>query len=375
MAKRRLKKKWKIAFTAIGVVVIIPLIILLLIHFVPKPPLGEIEYARLTLSQAETNNASTYSKKLYNEARTLYDSALIEWKKENKKFIYFRNYRNVSKYAELSGKKAEEAMHISKTSVTNLKIKLKQKIDSLNELEAQIDKYFTTYPLLSEIRNRISKGKILLKESELSYKRGDYLQSNRKLTDAEYLLTSSYENATNDLKEYFKSYPVWRNLVDKTISESRENKCYSIIVDKYSRKCYVYLSGVKKYEYDVELGRNWVGDKKVKGDKATPEGMYKIVRKFGSNKTKYYKALLLNYPNEKDLQEFQNRIAKGTLPRSAKIGGLIEIHGNGGKGVDWTEGCIALTDSEMEVVYRIAQEGTRVTIVGSMNDLNYLMNR
>jgi hypothetical protein len=333
-----------------------------------------MEYARLTLSQATSNNANNYSKKLFTEAKTLYDSALLSWKKENKRFIYFRNYDSVSKYAELSAKKAEQAMEISKTSATNLRIKLKQKIDSLNELVIQIDKYFTTYPLSSEIRNRISKGKMYLKESDLDYKRGEYIQSNKKLTDAEYLLTASYENATNSLKEYFKSYPVWRRWVDRTISESRQNKCYSIIVDKYSRKCFVYFSGVKKYEYNVELGRNWVGDKRVKGDKATPEGMYKIVMKFGSNKTKYYKALLLNYPNENDVSEFRNRIAKGLLPPSAKIGGLIEIHGNGGKGIDWTEGCIALTDSEMEVIFRIASEGTPVTIVGSTVDLKQVLD-
>ncbi len=370
----RLKKEWKLAFGITGAVVIIPMIAFVVFHFIPKPPVGEMEYARLTLSQATSNNASIYSKKLFNEARTLYDSALMSWQKENKRFIYFRNYDNVSKYAELSAKKAEQAMEISKSSATNLRIKLKQKIDSLDDLVIQIDKYFTTYPLSSEIRNRISKGKIYLKESEIAYKRGEYIQSNKKLTDAEYLLTASYENATNSLKEYFKSYPVWKKLVDKTISESRENKCYSIIVDKYSRKCIVYFSGIKKYEYDIELGRNWVGDKRVKGDKATPEGMYKIVKKIGSNNTKYYKALLLNYPNDKDITQFRNEVARGTLPPSAKIGGLIEIHGNGGKGVDWTEGCIALSDSEMEVIFRIAKEGTPVTIVGSTVDLKQVLD-
>ena len=52
----------------------------------------------------------------------------------------------------------------------------------------------------------------------------------------------------------------------------------------------------EKWEFDAELGTNWVGDKRVKGDKATPEGMYKITKKFDGRKTKYYKALLLDYP-------------------------------------------------------------------------------
>jgi L,D-peptidoglycan transpeptidase YkuD (ErfK/YbiS/YcfS/YnhG family) len=57
------------------------------------------------------------------------------------------------------------------------------------------------------------------------------------------------------------------------------------------------------------------------------------------------------------------------------IGGLIEIHGNGGKGIDWTEGCIALTDSEMDSVFKIVKVGTPVTIVGSMHDLQHVLNR
>ncbi len=137
----------------------------------------------------------------------------------------------------------------------------------------------------------------------------------------------------------------------------------------------IYLSGTKKFEFDAELGKNWVGDKRVRGDQATPEGMYKIVKKFDSNRTKYYKALLLDYPNEEDKEKFRADVARGILPASARMGGLIEIHGNGGKGIDWTEGCIALTDNEMDSVFRIAKVGTPVTIIGSMLDLQHVMNR
>jgi len=265
-------------------------------------------------------------------------------------------------------------MENSRISTTNLKIKLKQKIESLNDISSQIAQMFTSYPLSSNIRNRISGGNMFLKEAEVAYSRGQYLQSNKKMTEAEYLLTDSYQTATNNLKEYFTSYPVWRKWVENAINESRQNRSYSIIVDKYSRKCVVYFSGEKKYVYDVELGKNWVGDKKVKGDHATPEGTYRIVKKFDSNKTKYFKALLLDYPNDNDKAEFRRRIANGQLPPSAKIGGLIEIHGNGGKGIDWTEGCIALSDSEMAVIYKIAREGTPVTIVGSMVDLKQVLD-
>jgi murein L,D-transpeptidase YafK len=108
---------------------------------------------------------------------------------------------------------------------------------------------------------------------------------------------------------------------------------------------------------------------------ATPEGMYKITKKFEGSKTKYYKALLLNYPNDEDKEKFKSEIGNGSLPASAKIGDLIEIHGNGGKGIDWTEGCIALTDKEMDIVFKITKVGTPVTIIGSMVDLKNFVDK
>ena len=350
------------------------MIILLLVRFIPQPPEGEVEYARLILSQAASNDAATYSKKLYGEAKALYDSAMTHWESENKRFIYLRNYDIVARFAELSARKAEQATKVSRNNVTDLNIRLKQKLDSLGNLAHQIDKYFASYPLSPEVWNRISKGKMLLKESEVAFKKGQLVQANKKITDSEELLTDSYEKATSHLKGYFKSYPTWKKWADKTIRDSRQNNSYSIIIDKYSRKCLVYFRGVKKYEYNVELGKNWAGDKRIKGDKATPEGMYKIIKKFGSNKTKYHKALLIDYPNEADREDFKKEIANGTLPRSAKIGSLIEIHGDGGRGIDWTEGCVALTDSEMDVIFKIAREGTTVTIIGSMVNLDQLLH-
>jgi len=370
-----MRKVWRDVLIFSAITVSIPLVILLLIRFTPQPPIGEMEYAREVLSRAGTNKADTYSKKLFTEAKIFYDSAMVNWQIENKRFIYFRHYDKVAMFAELSAKKASLATDNSISNSLNLKIKLKQKIISLNDLVTQIDELFTTYPLTSEIRNRISKGKLLLKEAEIIYNNGKYLQANRKITDSEYLLTESYENASANLKNYFKSFSVWKNWVDKTLNESKKGREYSIIIDKFSRKCFIYLKGVKKYEFEAELGRNWVGDKRVRGDMATPEGMYKITKKFEGSKTKYYKALLLDYPNDEDKENFKSEIEHGSLPASAKIGDLIEIHGNGGKGIDWTAGCIALTDKEMDVVFKITKVGTPVTIIGSMVDLKDVVDK
>jgi len=367
----RIKKSWKIIISVV-ILVLITLAIIMLVRFIPKPPEEKVTYARIALSEATSSKADTYSKRLYNEAKALYDSAIINWQEENKRFIYVRNFEKVAGFAELSARKAEQASKISKNNVLDLHVYLKQKADNLNAIAEEIDKRYASYPLSPEVWKRISKGRMLLKESEVAYKKGQYAQAKIKITESELLLTESYDKANAHLKDYFSSFPEWKKWSDRTIRESRQNQNYAIIIDKYSRKCLVYLGGIKKYEYHVELGKNWVGDKREKGDKATPEGMYKVVRKFGSNKTKYHKALLLNYPNETDKEEFKNEIARGTLPRNAKIGSLIEIHGDGGRGIDWTEGCISLTNSDMDVLFKLVSEGTPVTIIGSMINLNQL---
>ena len=353
---------------------VIWLVILLLVRLTPLPPTEEMHFARQTLSEAGKDKADTYSKKLYTEAKAAYDSAMSDWRRENKRFIFFRNYDKVETYAKISAKKANLATESSQTNSNTLKIKLKSKIDTLNKTSSDLDKLFGRYPMQSEIRDRISKGNLLLREGEDVYDKGQYLPANRKITEAEYLLTGVFENATTELRDYFKSYSTWKLWIQSAIIESRASRSYSIIVDKFSRKCYVYLSGEKKYEFDAELGRNWVGNKRRMGDKATPEGVYKIVNKFQGKQTEYYKSLSLDYPNARDKERFKTEISKGTLPAWAKIGGGIEIHGGGGKGVDWTEGCIALTNSEIDLVFNLAKVGTPVTIVGSIKDISQILD-
>jgi len=351
----------------------ISLFVLILVESVPEPPVVEMAEARESLSDAAAKDAGSYSGKLYGEARVLYDSAMATWKRENRKFIYFRDYDRVVEFASQAERKAVQAAASSRKNSENLEIKLKHKIDSLNRLILEFDRLFRSYPLTRESHGRFSKGKMLLKESELAYGKKQFLQSNIKMTDAEYLLTSSYDNALSRLRDYFSSFPDWEAWLEKTIDDSKRHHSYSIIVDKYARKCYIYLNGNIKHEFDVELGRNWVGDKRQRGDMATPEGMYKVTRKFDRGRTKYYKALLIDYPNENDKLEFKNEIEAGTLDPDARIGSMIEIHGNGGRGIDWTEGCIAVTDKEMDTIFRIATVGTPVTIVGSMRPLREIL--
>lgn len=347
----------------------------LIFYPVPKPPAGEMEYARNAISAAVKKGAGTYSQSLYNYAVRCYDSALILWKLENNKNRYRRNYGEVARYASLAAARALEASRDSEANTTGLNASVLEKINSVVKTDEEIKRRFLKYPLPTELRHNISKGQILLAEARLAWEEGDYIKAQKKIEESESLLVPAYEYADKDLRDYFKSWPRWKTWIDTTITESRINQDYSIIVDKFSRKLVLYYNGEPLISYKAELGKNWVGDKRIRGDKATPEGMYRITKKFLHDSTTYYKALLLDYPNEEDTAIFEGMIAKGQLPKNAKIGGMIEIHGNGGKGSDWTAGCIALTDREMDSLFTKVKIGTRVTIVGSMYSLNNVLKR
>ena len=75
----------------------------------------------------------------------------------------------------------------------------------------------------------------------------------------------------------------------------------------------------------------------------------------------------------KRAERYRRRPPGTTTPKDAEIGGMIEIHGGGGKGVNWTDGCIALENKNMDIVFKLAQSGTPVTIVGSVQPLQLLL--
>jgi murein L,D-transpeptidase YafK len=146
-----------------------------------------------------------------------------------------------------------------------------------------------------------------------------------------------------------------------------------IIVDKIAEKLMLYHAGKQINSYQAELGQNWVGDKNFEGDKSTPEGAYFVTSKKQGRQTKYYKALGINYPNVLDKKRFSEQKSNGTIKASGTIGGLIEIHGDGGKGYHWTDGCIALKNEDMDEVFRLVDVKTSVIIVGSLRPLEEII--
>ena len=140
-----------------------------------------------------------------------------------------------------------------------------------------------------------------------------------------------------------------------------ESTADRVVVRKAKRELVLIRDGKAVRTYTVALGRTPVGAKQRQGDGKTPEGDYTIS---GRNKqSSYHRSLRISYPNAADTERARRA--------GFSAGGDIMIHGlpNGlGKlgadhrKSDWTEGCIAVTDKEIEEIWRMVPDGTPIRI-------------
>lgn len=112
--------------------------------------------------------------------------------------------------------------------------------------------------------------------------------------------------------------------------------------------------------YKVAIGPGGSGYKQREGDKVTPVGRYSVGHAIPSQ---FHLFMWVSYPNEADKKRFAELKSEGKLPKDATIGGDIGIHGGGGgQYQDWTLGCIALENDEIEEVAKVTKDGAAVDI-------------
>jgi len=134
-----------------------------------------------------------------------------------------------------------------------------------------------------------------------------------------------------------------------------------VVVLKARRELQLWQAGNLLKTYKVALGGEPVGAKQQEGDHKTPEGTYKL--DWRSEKSRFYKAIHISYPNAEDRARAKKR---GVNP-----GGALMLHGlpNGlghlGKAHllrDWTDGCVAVTNEELDEIWRAVPDGTPIEI-------------
>ena len=155
-----------------------------------------------------------------------------------------------------------------------------------------------------------------------------------------------------------------------------------IRVSKLRKRLYLYEGTRLVMDMPADFGFNAYSDKQQRGSEderdhwRTPEGVFFVVRK--NPRSRYHKALLLNYPNAEDAerglrtglitrQEYDTIMkaerASTVPPMNTLLGGMIEIHGGGtGLSTNWTQGCVAVKNAQMDRLWGWVREGAPVVI-------------
>ena len=153
-------------------------------------------------------------------------------------------------------------------------------------------------------------------------------------------------------------YAAWDRVPRPAIEE--------IFVQKGPHRLHLVAGGAILRTYSVALGWGGMGPKKYEGDGVTPTGTYAITDKIPS---KWHTFLGVSYPSLEDQRAFPLRRARGEVPPGRGIGFGIALHGHAKtqedgahKKEDWTLGCIALDNGEIDEVASVVKRGTRIVI-------------
>jgi lipoprotein-anchoring transpeptidase ErfK/SrfK len=213
---------------------------------------------------------------------------------------------------------------------------------------------------------------LLVKQARAFFEEAQFERSIEASNKAEQMLTTQTEVLSSELGRYADRDRIgrWQQMAKETIAWSRRHRTSAIVVSKADRILTLYRNGQKVLSYPVRLGFNGIREKRYQGDGATPEGRYRIAGKRGQGQTQFYRALLLDYPNEEDRRRFQSARKTGLIPASKGIGGQIEIHGVDNELMAQTLGCVMLENPQMVYLYDRVEKGTPVTIVGALHEHN-----
>jgi len=140
-----------------------------------------------------------------------------------------------------------------------------------------------------------------------------------------------------------------------------------VLIHKRAHRLYLVTGTTIVRSYAVALGYGGAGPKRFEGDAVTPIGTYAITGRLEN--TRWHTFLSVSYPNVEDQRRFADLKAHGAVPAGRGIGFGIAIHGHRAdqldgvhKLIDWTLGCVALDNGEIDEVASLVRDGTRVVI-------------
>jgi len=357
-----LKRKLVLSFV-LGVTVFL---LALFLYQRDDPPAAAYNNAKAALDLATVANAHRYADSTYAAAEVAIRAGQMEIARQNGRLALLRDYDKADVLI-LSGQtlavrareEAEARVHSLDSLSRDAYLRFDRELDLCREA---LDGNLTNFAA----ERHWAAAQLALNTGWRLINKGEYEEATKSIERGKVSLRQVMEAIAEVANNEKGKIATWRAWVRDTVAQSAQNGNHAVIVDKSAHKAYLLDGGKIVKTYRCDLGWNSAEQKYFQGDGATPEGKYRITAVKRSSK--YYRALLLDYPNDTDKRRFAENKRRGLISRYARIGALIEIHGSGGRGEDWTDGCVALTNGEMDHLMKRVGVGTPVTIVRRSDD-------
>jgi lipoprotein-anchoring transpeptidase ErfK/SrfK len=328
------------------------------------PPRLTIQNAEEEIARAEKIGAERYAPELLEVARDSLNQSLRLVRYEEEKWLLpLRDYTKAFSAAQAASQKAQEATEATLQARQQRRLRLQGALSEARVALQEASRRTQGMPTHRAEHRHVTRGEIALMGAEGLLDDGELDTAEEQINDTKEDVSGILSRAGSYTAQYLRSSEKWSRWARETIEWSAVHRAYAVIVDKNDHTCYLYQSGRLKERYDADLGANWMANKTMQGDRVTPEGKYRIIGK--RQKEDGHKVLDLNYPNAEDLRRIAYLKRTGQISRRAGLGGSIQIHSGGGRRTDWTEGCVALANRDMDELFRTVPTGTPVTIVGA----------
>lgn len=326
------------------------------------PPLIELEQVDRIEKALWNTGAKEFAPEEYLQYQERAQALKETFSRERARWSVVREYDEIRNHLTSLSSEGEillQSVSLKKNKTRESAVEEVRSVEMLaDRLREQSEKLFLTRPA----RKKAVQAELLLGEARHDIDEGRYRAAREQAKRARTLLEPAEREINATLNRYLERKNVvrWRRWVRETLDWSRKNAAPVIVVRKAERTLTLYQGERPIKVYPINLGFNGLNDKRSVGDGATPEGAYRVILKKDLGETKYHRALLINYPNERD---------RTRIKRAKRLGGLIEIHGGRNEGLEETLGCVALDNDQMDDLFSRVPNGTPVTIVGTTNDL------
>ncbi|HET6277367.1 MAG TPA: L,D-transpeptidase [Candidatus Polarisedimenticolia bacterium] len=333
-------------------------------------PVYSRDRAERALVAAREAGASERAPRQLHDAERALDSARLEFRRQQLRFYLRRDFGEARRKFRAAEVAARKTVKVARAGLSSARDSARQSFARAECAVTRTDDLARTFSFRNGTLEAMQAARLHLAEAGLLLRYEDFdrarLLSDRAVGEARL----ARQRMADEVGRFIDPGNLrrWEEDRKKTIRWSAKTSKPAVIVNKDEGAVALFVDGRLKEVYDAEIGVNQLARKLRAGDQATPEGAYKVTVRKARGQSKYYKALELSYPNDEDRRRLDRLLEQRLLPPGTQPGSLIEIHGEGGKGRDWTDGCVALDNEAMDELFDRVAIGTPVTIVGGDGD-------